>query len=168
MSDHSHSIAEEICEMLPALRAFSGTFYQNHTNRDDLVQETIVKALNSIDSFTPGTQLKSWLFTIMRNAFYTQIKKATREAPGKTECISDNRSIQPSQEWTMRAREVEAAIYKLPVDHRKVLLLIAVDGVSYDEAAYICNCNLGTIKSRLHRARAGLCQRLGDEANMFS
>lgn len=165
MNNEHSSTSESIIEMLPALRAFSRTFYPNQFNADDLVQETVVRALNAIDSFTPGTQLKSWLFTIMRNSFYTQIKKSTREAPGMKECISDNRSILPSQEWTIRAREVEAAIYTLPVDHRQVLLLIAVNGVSYEEAALICDCNLGTIKSRLHRARAGLCQRLGEDCN---
>jgi len=168
MSNHPISLADGIIELLPAMRAFSRTFYQNQSNRDDLVQETVMKALSSIDSFTPGTQLKSWLFTIMRNSFCTQLKKAMREVPGRTECIADNRSIQPSQEWALRTREVEAAIYKLPADHRKVLLLIAIDGVTYDEAAHICNCNLGTIKSRLHRARSSLCYSLGDDKNMFN
>ncbi|MCL7999825.1 sigma-70 family RNA polymerase sigma factor [Brucella sp. 21LCYQ03] len=163
MSNRPISLADDIIELLPALRAFSRTFYQSQSDRDDLVQETVVKALTAIDSFTPGTQLKSWLFTIMRNSFCTQIKKATREAPGRTECIADNRSIQPSQEWTLRTRELEAAIYKLPVDHRKVLLLIAIEGVSYDDAAHICDCNLGTIKSRLHRARASLYDNLENE-----
>lgn len=168
MNNHHISLADDVIELLPALRAFSRTFYRSQFNRDDLVQETVMKALSSIDSFTPGTQLKSWLFTIMRNSFCTQLKKATREAPGKTECIADNRSVQPSQEWTLRTREVEAAIYKLPVDHRKVLILIGIDGVTYDEAAHICNCNLGTIKSRLHRARSSLYHSLSDDKNMFN
>jgi RNA polymerase sigma factor (sigma-70 family) len=79
MNEASNPTSENVVEMLPALRAFARTFYRNQNDADDLVQDTLVRALNSYNTFTPGTQLKSWLFTIMRNAFYTQIRKSSRE-----------------------------------------------------------------------------------------
>src|SRR4051812_14576769 len=77
-----------VVELIPALRAFARTFYRNPTDADDLVQDTLVKALNAFESFEPGTRLKSWMFTIMRNTFYTRIKVYTREAPGAVDCVA--------------------------------------------------------------------------------
>jgi RNA polymerase sigma factor (sigma-70 family) len=156
MGEATNPARENVVEMLPALRAFARTFYRNQTDADDLVQETLVRALNSYETFTPGTRLKSWLFTIMRNAFYTQIKKSSREPLGVIRCISDKRSAPASQEWTLHAKEVEGAIHNLPAHQREVLVLITIEGMSYEDAARVCACNVGTIKSRLNRARARL------------
>jgi RNA polymerase sigma-70 factor (ECF subfamily) len=142
-----------IVDMIPALRAFARTFYRNPTDADDLVQDTLVKALNSFDTFEPGTRMKSWLFTIMRNAFYTRVKVYNREAPGAAECIAVRPTVEPSQEWSIKSTEVRDAIERLPPHHREVLMLIGVLGVSYEETAEICGCAMGTVKSRLNRAR---------------
>lgn len=156
MNEENNPASDNVVAMLPALRAFARTFYRNQTDADDLVQETLLRALSSFETFTPGTRLKSWLFTIMRNAFYTQIKKSSREPLGVIRCISDTRSAPPSQEWTLHAKEVGCAIHNLPAHQREVLVLITIEGMSYEDAAHVCGCNIGTIKSRLNRARARL------------
>jgi RNA polymerase sigma factor (sigma-70 family) len=153
-----------IVALVPALRAFARTFHKDCSNADDLVQETLLKALANIDKFEPGTRMKSWLFTIMRNTFYTNIRTYLREAPGADDCVSDRPTMEPTQEWSMRGLEVRDAINRLPQHHREVLVLVGVLGVSYDEAAKICNCAIGTVKSRLNRARAGILQDLCEES----
>lgn len=150
--------------MLPALRAFARTFYRDAQDADDLVQETLVRALASFDRFEPGTRLKSWLFTIMRNTFYTKIRVYVREAPGAADCVSTSPTTEAHQEWSVRNKEVEAAINRLHPHQREVLVLIGVLGVSYEDAASICECPVGTIKSRLNRARASVLEDLGEAA----
>ncbi len=146
--------------LIPALRAFARILERDQERADDLVQDTLLRALAAFDSFTPGTRLKSWLFTIMRNAFYTSVKKRVREAPGLTECASLQGSTQPSQEWSSSSREVHEALARLPKQQREVVTLVAILGESYEDAAAICGCNIGTIKSRLNRARASLAADL--------
>jgi RNA polymerase sigma-70 factor (ECF subfamily) len=153
-----------ILELIPALRAFARTFYRDLSDADDLVQETLAKALANIDDFEPGTRLKSWLFTIMRNTFYTKIRLYAREAPAAADCASEQPATDATQEWSIRGEEVRHAINRLPPHHREVLVLIGVLGVSYGEAASICDCAIGTIKSRLNRARAGILEILGEES----
>lgn len=152
----------QIIELIPALRAFARTFCRSPDDADDLVQETLTKGIANIDKFEPGTRMKSWLFTIMRNTFYTRIKIAVREAPGLADCVSGRVTSEASQEWSAQAREVRAAIEQLPEHQREVLVLIGVLGMSYEETAEICGCAVGTVKSRLNRARAGILEFLGE------
>jgi RNA polymerase sigma factor (sigma-70 family) len=147
---------------MPALKAFARTLSRNSTDADDLVQETLLRTLKSFDSFEPDTRLKSWMFTIMRNTFITQVKIANREAPGAAECVATTYAVEASQEWSSNVREVQDAIDRLPAHYRDVLLLIGVFGVSYDETARICGCNIGTVKSRLNRARMQILKQLGE------
>ena len=158
----------DIVELIPALRAFARTFYRDRSEADDLVQETLTRALSSIHQFRPGTSMKSWLFTIMRNAFYTKIKIETREAPGSADCVSLRPASDPTQEWAARGREIAQAIQRLPEQQREVLMLIGVLGVSYDEAAGICGCAMGTVKSRLNRARLRLLEEMGEASPVSS
>lgn len=153
-----------IVDLIPALRAFARTFCRDASDADDLVQETLTKGIANLDKFEPGTKMKSWLFTIMRNTFYTRVKVYSREAPGLADCASGRPVQEATQEWTMRGHEVHAAINRLPPHHREVLVLIGVLGVSYDEAAEICQCAIGTVKSRLNRARASLLEDLGEHS----
>lgn len=152
----------EIVQLIPALRAFARTFCRQTSDADDLVQETLMRALAGIHQFRPGTSMKSWLFTIMRNTFYTRVRVETREAPGAADCVSARPAGDPTQEWSARGREIAQAIQRLPEAQREVLMLIGVLGVSYDEAAGICGCAMGTIKSRLNRARLRLLHELGE------
>jgi len=152
----------DIVSLIPALRAFARTFCRDSTNADDLVQETLTKAIAAIDRFEPGTNMKSWLFTIMRNTFYTRIKANSREAPGLLDCVSGMPITPAPQEWSIRARELHQAIQRLPDQQRDVLILIGVMGISYEDTASICGCAMGTVKSRLNRARQKILEDLGE------
>ena len=154
--------AGDLVELIPALRAFARTLCRNVDEADDLVQETLVKAIANLERFAPGSRLKSWLFTIMRNTFYTRVKVAYREAPGLLTCASEQPSSAESQEWSQRSREVARAIALLPEPQRQVIVLVCMIGFTYGEAAEICGCGIGTVKSRLNRAREKLIAALGD------
>ncbi|PST19305.1 RNA polymerase subunit sigma [Rhizobium sp. JAB6] len=152
----------ELIELIPALRNFARRFYASPNDIDDLVQETIVKALANLDKFEEGTRLKSWLFTIMRNAFCTRFGLAKRERAGLGEAPDYRISVQPHQEWTVRGHELETAIAKLPERYRTAIEVVFIQGVSYEEAAKQFGCPIGTIKSRVNRARERIVNQLGD------
>jgi RNA polymerase sigma factor (sigma-70 family) len=153
-----------LVELIPALRAFARSFCRVPDDADDLVQETLTKGLANIDKFEPGTRMKSWLFTIMRNTYYTRIKAADREKPGLLDCASLIPISEATQEWSVQSKEVYGAVQMLPEHQREVLMLIGVLGVSYEETAEICGCAVGTVKSRLNRARAGVLEYLGESS----
>lgn len=160
---HDGSAHEDIVKQIPALRAFARSFYRDPADADDLVQETLVKALANLDKFEQGTRLKSWLFTIMRNTFCTRAKIARRETPAEDESIMPEATFEPTQELSVRTREVERAFRNLPGQYKQVLTLVVILGESYESAAEICDCSVGTVKSRLNRARHHLLVELGDE-----
>lgn len=170
MASGQHALANKpndkisIVDLIPALRAFARTFCRVPDDADDLVQETLTKGLANIDKFEPGTRMKSWLFTIMRNTYYTRAKAAAREAPGLLDCASLRPISEATQEWSIQSKEVHRAIQKLPEHQREVLMLIGVLGVSYEEAADICGCAVGTVKSRLNRARVSVLEFLGERS----
>lgn len=152
----------ELVALIPALRAFARSFCPDPSDADDLVQETLAKGIANIHQFQPGTKMKSWLFTIMRNTFYTRIRIYNRECPGAEDCASARPATPPPQEWAVRRHEMMAAIRQLPYEQREVLILIAMLGMSYLDAAEICDCAVGTIKSRLNRARQRLVELAGE------
>ena len=154
-----------IVDMIPALRAFARTFCRDPSDADDLVQETLTKGIANIDKFEPGTRMKSWLFTIMRNTFLTAVKTYNREAPGLLDCASGRPTSEATQGWSVRGKEVHSAISRLPERHREVLVLIGVLGMSYEEAAEIFGCAVGTVKSRLNRARLKVLTDLGEPSS---
>ncbi|QCP85665.1 sigma-70 family RNA polymerase sigma factor [Cereibacter sphaeroides] len=147
------SIIPDVVDLIPALRAYARSLSRNQSDADDLVQETLLKAIANVDKFQPGTRLRAWLFTILRNTFYTRIRVSARERTGAADCVSGEMSVQPSQEWTVRGRELMAAIDRLPPHYREILILVVMLGESYEEAARICDCAIGTVKSRVSRAR---------------
>ena len=104
----------QIVQLIPALRAFARTFCREPERADDLVQDTLMKAIGSLHQFTPGTRLKSWLFTIMRNTFYTSIRKTAREPVGDVDCVASLPSVAATQEWSCRRSELTAALSRLP------------------------------------------------------
>jgi len=162
MKTSEHTVLEsQVVELIPALRRFSRRFYPSKTDADDLVQETLVKALGNLDKFTPGSSLKSWMFTIMRNTFCTKFQMARREAPGAKDCVALDRSVGPSQEAAVRMGELEEAINSLPRYQRELVIEIALHGESYESVAKRTGCALGTLKSRLNRARQHLSEGLG-------
>lgn len=152
----------EVVLLIPALRAFARTFCPRPEDADDLVQETLIKALGNIDRFEPGTRLKSWMFTIMRNTFCTHFKKHGRETVGLPEDIAERLTSEPSQDWVVQADEVRRALNRLPHHQSEMLILIVMLGERYEDAAAICGCKIGTVKSRLNRARRQLRIELGE------
>lgn len=154
-----------VVSLIPALRAFARTFYRDVDSADDLVQETLTKAIANIEKYETGTHMKSWLFTIMRNAFYSRYKKERREQTGLLEDAADRLHTEAAQEWALQRGEIKAAIERLPPHQREVLVLIGVLGVSYEETARICNCAIGTVKSRLNRAREALLIDIGEDSS---
>lgn len=156
----------EVVAMIPALRAFARSFCRDPYDADDLVQETLTKAIAAIDTFEAGTRLKSWLFTIMRNTFYTKVRKQKREITGESDCVANLPIVQPTQEWSQRGLELQDALQRLPEAQREIIVLVGVLGVSYEEAASICGCEMGTVKSRINRARSRLALELGEASRV--
>ena len=152
----------DVVALIPALRNFARRFYGSTTDIDDLVQETLLRALANIDKFRPGTSLKSWLFTIMRNTFCTRYAQGKRECVGIEECASSQRSINAPQEWAVRAQEFHRALADLPAHYRDAFETVLMRGESYEMAALRCDCPIGTIKSRVNRARSAILTRLGE------
>lgn len=157
MSEDSALVA-----LVPALRAFARSLERSDPDADDLVQETLLKAIAHRHQFTPGTSLKSWLFTIMRNTFYTARRKQHREGPAAYDGVELSLGTGSTQEWTIRGREVRNALHKLPERQRELVTLVCILGVSYEEAAEVMGCKIGTVKSGINRARANLVSMLGE------
>ena len=155
---------EGVVELIPALRAFAWSLSHNASDADDLVQDTLIKAWTHRDKFELGTNLRAWLFTILRNTYYTEIRKRRRENDGMAALAQQDTNIGPSQEWSATLTSLKDALALLPDDQREALVLVGAAGLSYEEAAEVCGCALGTIKSRVNRARAKLLTLMGAEA----
>ncbi len=151
---------QELIALLPSLRAFAWSLARNGADADDLVQETLIKAWGNRDKFTPGTNLRAWLFTILRNTWYTTVGKRRREAPDEDGHFADTLTAAPNQEWQCELSSLKAALDQLPPEHREAIIMVGAAGLSYEEAAEISGCALGTIKSRVNRARNRLARAL--------
>jgi RNA polymerase sigma-70 factor (ECF subfamily) len=151
----------QLIELLPSLRAFARSLAHNPAQADDLVQDTLVKALANVDRFEPGTNLRAWLFTILRNHYYSQLRKSKREIEDADGKFAARLSSRPEQDGSVDLEDFKVAFQQLAPDHREVLTLVGASGCSYEEAAHICGCAVGTIKSRVNRARKKLSEMLG-------
>jgi RNA polymerase sigma-70 factor, ECF subfamily len=152
----SAGFKDDLLGAIPSLRAFAVSLAQNADKADDLVQETLVKAWDKQGSFQPGTNLKAWLFTILRNEFYSQMRKRGREVQDSDGIMTGRLAVHPSQQGLLDLEDFRAALEMLPEDQREAIILIGASGFSYEEAAEICQCAVGTIKSRVSRARTRL------------
>jgi RNA polymerase sigma-70 factor (ECF subfamily) len=152
----SAAFKADLLGAIPSLRAFAVSLAQNADRADDLVKETLVKAWDKHESFQPGTNLKAWLFTILRNEFYSQMRKRGREVQDSEGLMTARLAVHPSQHGQLDLKDFRAALEQLPEDQREAIILIGASGFSYEEAAVICNCAVGTIKSRVSRARTRL------------
>lgn len=141
---------------LPSLRAFAVSLIGSQDRADDLVQDAIMNAWAKHQSFQPGTNMKAWLITILRNGFYSQMRKARREVQDSDGAMTERLSVHPAQYGQMEMRDFTNALAQLPDDQREAIILVGASGFSYEEAAEICGCALGTIKSRVNRARVRL------------
>ena len=154
------AVRDEIIALLPNLRAFARTLTRNVTLSDDLVQDTVVKAWSHIERFELGTDLRAWLFTILRNHYYSLRRKYRREVEDIDGKFSNFLATQPAQTVATDLLDFWRAFAKLNDEQREALTLVGASGFSYDEAAAICGCAVGTIKSRVNRARSHLAEQL--------
>jgi len=154
------AIRDQVLSTVPSLRAFAISLCGNIDRADDLVQETLLRALSHIDSFEPGTNMPAWLFTILRNLFRSEYRKRRREVEDADGRYADTLKSHPEQVGRVEFEEFRTALAKLPADQREALILVGASGFSYEDAASICGCAVGTIKSRVNRARTRLADLL--------
>jgi RNA polymerase sigma-70 factor (ECF subfamily) len=154
------SVQDVMLAAVPNLRAFAMSLSGNADRADDLVQETVMRAMANIKSFTPGTNMAAWLFTILRNLFRSQYRKRRREVEDPDGSYLASLKAPAEQFGCLEFKELIGALAKLPDVQREALLLVAASGFSYDEAAAICEVAVGTIKSRVSRARQLLAELL--------
>ena len=159
----SKALREDLLASIPNLRAFAVSLAGNSERADDLVQETLMKAWAKFDTFQEGTNLRAWLFTILRNEFYSQVRKRGREVEDAEGSYAARLASQPAQIGHMDMSDFREALAQLPADQREALILVGASGFSYEEAAEICDCAVGTIKSRVSRARTRLAELLSLE-----
>ncbi len=156
----SSRITADLLSVIPNLRAFAVSLCGNLDRADDLVQETLVKAWSNIGTFVEGTNLRAWLFTILRNIYYSEFRKRRREVADPDGAFAAKLATAPAQSGHMDLLDFRAALQQLPSDQREALILIGASGLSYEEAAGICGCAIGTMKSRVNRARSHLAEML--------
>lgn len=161
----SSGLRDSLLDALPSLRTFAISLTGNGEQADDLVQEAIVRGLGNLDKFEPGTNLRAWLFTILRNEFYTAMRRRRREVEDPDGVMAGMLSTLPGQDGNLDLRDLAGALAQLPPEQREAVLLAGAHGLRYEEIARICGTKLGTIKSRVNRARFRLAEllRLQDE-----
>lgn len=156
---------DDMIRAMPALRAFAFSLAGEGSRADDLVQETLVKAWANRDSFRPGTNFSAWLFTILRNQFYTEVRKRRREVEDAEGSHAATLTALPEQEGVVTLQALRAKLDQIPELQRVALMMVGAEGYTYEEAAERLHCKVGTVKSRVSRARAYLADLLGlDEA----
>jgi RNA polymerase sigma-70 factor, ECF subfamily len=156
-------VRDAMLATIPSLRAFALSLTNNRDAADDLVQDTILRAWKNIEKFEPGTNLQAWLFTILRNGFYSTYRKRQREVADPDGSYAGRLRSPPEQNARCGVLDVLGALEKVPADQREALLLIVAEGLSYEDAAQVCGTAVGTIKSRVNRARVRLSQLLAVE-----
>jgi RNA polymerase sigma-70 factor (ECF subfamily) len=145
---------------IPKLRAFAISMTNDKARADDLVQETLSRAWANQHQFQPGTNLMAWLYTILRNELYSTMRRRRREVEDADGIHAARLAVQPNQQSALDVSNLRLALAKLPPDQREALLLVGAEGLSYEEAAQICSVRVGTVKSRVNRARGRLTQLL--------
>jgi RNA polymerase sigma-70 factor, ECF subfamily len=162
------AIRDELLAHAPWLRKFALSLCGTIDRAEDLVQDTFLQALTHLDSFQPGTNLAAWLATILRNRFRDQYRRRQREVDDGDGYYAGTLNSQPDQSARIEFAEFRAALAKLPPEQRRALILVGTTDLSYDAAAARCGCAVGTLKSRVHRARARLIDLLAiDGADDF-
>ena len=156
MTTPEPELRDDLLAAVTSLRAFAISLSGHVDRADDLVQNTLLRALSHIDRFERGTNLNAWLFTILRNLFHSEYRKRRREVEDPDGSYAASLKVQPEQGSRLDFEDFRSALAKLPSDQREALLLVGASGFSYEEAATICGCAVGTIKSRVNRARSRL------------
>jgi RNA polymerase sigma-70 factor (ECF subfamily) len=151
---------------LPHLRAVARALTGHRDRADDLVNDTILKALSAEAQFQPGTNLKAWLMTILRNHYINGLRRSRIEVETVDEIPESALPCPPNQEHVVEVNEVAAVLHRMSIEHREILVLVSAAGLSYEEAADVCGCAVGTIKSRLNRARNELKHMLSQSRGL--
>jgi RNA polymerase sigma-70 factor (ECF subfamily) len=157
----SASFREQLISEIPGLRAFAASLCGSMQPVDDLVQDTLLKAWSHSASFEMGSNLRAWLFTILRNTYFSSYRRQGREVQDSDGLIEQRLSVSGSQESAIDLADFRNALAKLPEEQREVLIMVGASGLSYEEAATVCGVAVGTIKSRVNRARARIAALLG-------
>jgi RNA polymerase sigma-70 factor (ECF subfamily) len=153
----------DLLAVTPSLRAFALSLVGDRDRADDLVQDTILRALQKQDRFEPDTKLQAWLFTILRNLFYSDYRRRKREVEDVDGLYAAKLSTLPEQPRCAEFEALRSALARLSDEQREAVLLVGAQGYSYEQVAEICGAPLGTIKSRVNRARKRLAELLEHE-----
>lgn len=153
-SSGSEEFRAEIIKLLPQLRAFSRGLTGSRDRADDLVQDTLMRAIAGEHLFRPGTNLRAWLFTILRNRHLSEFRRRRYDGGGVEDVPEALVAVSGNQHAALELKEVQSLLMTVPVKLREALILVSAAGLSYEEAAAVCKCAVGTIKSRVNRARA--------------
>jgi RNA polymerase sigma-70 factor (ECF subfamily) len=160
----SDPFLDQVTALLPALRAFGRSLCGDPARADDLVQDTVLKAWTNREQFQSGSNLKAWLFTILRNCYYSELRHRKFEVEDPEGICAAQLSVAPMHDARLHLRDLNRALQELPNDQREALVLVCATGLSYEEAADVCQVAVGTIKSRIARARDRLVELLGEDA----
>ena len=165
ITDPDTIFRDQLVALLPSLRAFARGLCGHREMADDLAQDTMMRAWAARTSYTQGTNFRAWMFMIMRNQFYTTIRKNSRMTSLDPEVAERVLVVAPAQQNGINVDDVAKALQKLPAEQREVLLLIGANGLSYEEAAEVIGCAMGTVKSRLARGRTALAALIDGPAD---
>ncbi|MGY6634008.1 MAG: RNA polymerase sigma factor [Alkalilacustris sp.] len=160
VSAADHDPRTDILEHMPALRAFARSLAGDASRADDLVQEAVLKAWSKYHLYREGTNLRAWLFTILRNVFYSERRKAVREVGDAEGVLTAQLASKPDHDGRLALADFASAFVQLPAEQREALVLVGAMGFSVEEAAETCGCAPGTIKSRANRGRRALADLL--------
>jgi len=166
--DSDHNVTAEMVQLVPQLHTFARSLCRDGVHADDLVQEALLRAIDNIERFKPGTNLKAWLFTIVRNEHYSQLRRRKFEAHDISSDVLPEPSVPPDHDGELELRDLNRALAMLSAGQRAALILVSASGFSYEEAAAICGCAVGTIKSRVARARTSLLAMLEGRVHGFN
>jgi len=166
MDREQTTFKREMLAVLPSLRAFAISLIGRHDQADDLVQDTIMKAWAKQEQFEMGTNMKAWLFTILRNEYFSQLRKRKRkrEVEDVDGELINQLPTPAGQEAHLDMADLRQAMLQLPDDQREAIILVGASGFSYQEVAEITQVAVGTVKSRVNRARVKLASLLGMDA----
>ena len=154
------ALRKELIALLPELRAFARFLLRQRAEADDLVQESVARALGALAQFQPGTSLRAWLFTILRNTHYEQARRRRTEQRAIEMRPLPEPGAAPAQQSQAELADLERMLWELPPLLREALVLVGARGLGYDEAALVCQVPVGTMKARVSRARARLAKAM--------
>lgn len=166
--DRTDTFTGALTNMLPELKAFAYSLCSSASVSDDLVQETLLRAWSARSQFCEGTNFRAWLFTILRHCYYSEYRRLRREVEDPDGIFAATLAKLPEHDAALQMRDLGRALNRIPFDQRAAVLLVCANGYSCEEAAEICGCRTGTIKSRISRGRERLNAILGDEMTLMT